>query len=41
MLTHGCGNTCDPVSTCTGPTLVDTLQFCHNLTLGDNHRPVF
>ena len=22
MLTHGFGNTCDPVSTCTGPTLI-------------------
>ena len=26
MLTHGCGNTCDPVSTCAG----STLEFTKN-----------
>ena len=25
MLTHGCDNNFDPVSTCTGPTLVPSL----------------
>ena len=26
MLTHGCDKTCNPVSTCTGPILVYTVQ---------------
>ena len=26
MLTYGCGNTCNPASTCEGPTLVLTLR---------------
>ena len=30
MLTHGCGNTCDPVYTWAGPTLVSTRSLSNN-----------